>query len=1244
MLWNLTAAFAAAALLACAAQPRDAEAGDLPESTSLSSDGRAVKWRGTEYYPIDDSGIFYYDASQAAGCPMPDPLVDLGDALAHNGFGGIVRCRLVDYVDCSGASHNLRESGASRVLRIGDTSYRITPPAGKLSWFSYDLATSPTPGMPHLVVCQLINDRERYTTLTLNHAENTAWADPYAGEEKYVPKNQEGNTWRCDVGAAVYTGREYHCNGKPYTFSMLFYPKTEKAKITISHRSNEIDFDELNGAAVARIWMFDILDPLPEAVPEPAARFGPEERKLALYVPHPWFLYSHFGIPSRTGEQRVKSLEEMVKYLRFCGFNQLQLHIINGSDRASMAWYDSKLYPQLEGDLFKELLPIVEREGIEMVPIVAPIMALFNKKPHEVPETPDERGWSRDSCLLDRDGEDYTRAFGAPAPNPLRPEVQQWQIECFREILDRCAQSPAVPAVGFRVNGKIGLCFTGEGWDRCGQDAGYNHWMVEQFTKDTGIHVPRQEPTSYQYIKENCWDEWLQWRCVKTREFWLKCRDFIRSYRPDLRFLATCDLPSEWPGYNLEWPSGQHTIRDLFRHHGYDPELFRQDEGIWIQRGMMVGSDRYWWESWNPPKANAWAHKMLNYAPGVAESYQAPDSSGVELYHNYWEEDPHPDNQYGPYMRTATPVAYKDFFYEPAVFSLRKVNVDRIVLMGWERACAGHEHDLRRFARAFRAIPKGEPKEFDGSVQVLSDGPRLSPDQVPEHYTKPEMDVLWAAWYGDRLAIVNDAFCSREVKVKLKAPLAKGRRVFEHGSERVVYTAASDGPAEFALSLRPFDLKVLSVVDQPASEKLARSPALPLVRDEINFRAEAKPGAIIAGGESELGFNLSNGTKSPLSDIIVNVRLPRGWTEKSGDARVLKSLPAGQSHTFRVRFSVPISQAGSSGMAKMTATLTGPRGSMDVDADVFLRAEFPVKVSQSVPVYAGCAGETVRAGITLANTSDAAVSGKVRIELPAGWKARELAEISLDPGRSINAPLDIAIPDSASPRRIQANVRFVVDGQESQAAPVAADVVMNCPKAEVPPVIDGTLSEWPQDAVVIDTNQFRAGEGAEISAVQVLAPRAWFSWDDTHLYIAARVNDGKFQNPFADHEMWKGDSLQFAIDVSRMKSGPRGFYEYGLTAGEKGGARAWRFRGAGGSEGGPASADGSKVAASPSGTVYEVALKWADLGFQPAPGEVVGIALVVNDFDGAKRRCLTFAEGLAGDKDPTKFIGLRLGM
>lgn len=1240
LLSNSTLLIIIAAIAAVLGVSATAANAAIPAKYSIAESGRAVKWGGVEYYPIDSSGVFYYDSSQGVGCPMPDPGVGVQDILNRNGFHGVVRCKLTDYVDCTGKTHGFKESGDSRVLELNGEQYRVTLPAGKLSWFSYELATNAKPGKPHIVVCQLINDRERYTAVTLNHDRDLGWAAPYQGEEKHEPKSQEGNSWQCDVGSAIYTGREYYCDGKAYTFVMPFYPKNGKAKITISHRTNEYDFDERNGAAVARIWMFDILDPLPDAVPDDS-KFDHNERKLALYMPHPWFLYSQFGIPPRTEEWRKQSMWETANYMKFCGFNQLQLHIINGSDRASCAWYDSKMYPSLEGNIFKEFLPVAEREGIEMVPIVAPLQSPFNGKPGETSDQPNKDGWSRDSALLDYTGQDFSRAFGNPAPNPLRPEVQEWMLNCLRESLDRCSQSPAVPAVGFRVNGKIGLCFPGERPDMCGQQAGYDRWSVGQFSKDTGIQVPWQDPTPYEYIRANCWDQWLQWRCDRTRDFWLKCRDLVKSYRPDLDFIAACDLPSESPGYNIEWPSGDYTIRDLFRHHGYDPELYKNDKGIWIQRGMMVGSDRYWHTAWFPYEKNSWAHKMFNYAQGVAESYETPDSSSVELYHNYWEEDPHPDPEYGMYMRTGTPVAYGDFYYEPAVFSLRKVNVDRVVLMGWERACAGHEHDLRRFARAFRAIPKGNPKEFDGKITVVKNGPQLSEDKLPHGYKKPEMDVLDASWFGDKLAIVNDAFCPRTVKVSLKSPLKKGQCVYEYGAGRIICEATVGASNDFTLELHPFDLQVVSVIDKAAADKLMANIPQPKLESGVALDVVSGGKQVVAGSDTEFSIKLTNGTKSAIEKIVLNVNLPEGWKEASGDERILAKLGPGQSYKFKVRAAVSEEQAGNTGTIKASAMYKGAGSILTVEANAVAYASLPVQLGQKNVLFTGCSGETVKASITGMNLSDKPITGDINMDLPSGWRSGSLSGVTLAAGETSELPLDITIADSASARRYKTEASFSVGNATSEPVPVVIDIAMRCPRATSAPVIDSKLTEWPENAVVINSNQFRMGENADAVVMEALKPQAWFSWDEDNLYIAAKTANTDYKNSFSGGEIWKGDSLQFGIDPHRSITGVRGFYEYVFT-GDSNGIKASRLRAL--DEVYYSDASNGRFAArtDSSGTIYETAIKWADLGFVPKAGETIGIALVINDFDGSKRRVVTFAEGLADSKDQSKFIALRL--
>ena len=175
---------------------------------------------------------------------------------------------------------------------------------------------------------------------------------------------------------------------------------------------------------------------------------------------------------------------------------------------------------------------------------------------------------------------------------PLRPEEQDLLIRSLREILDICARSKTVPAVGFRVNGKIGLCYGSADLGSSDQYTGYSPWDVAQFARDTGLAVPEMKPTPYEWIRANCWERWLNWRCERTRDLWLRCRDAVREYRQDLLLYVSCDMPSETPAWNIYWREGA-TPLDCWRYHGGDPRMLANEPRILLQRDMMVAADRY---------------------------------------------------------------------------------------------------------------------------------------------------------------------------------------------------------------------------------------------------------------------------------------------------------------------------------------------------------------------------------------------------------------------------------------------------------------------------------------------------------------------------------------------------------------------------------------------------------------------------------------------------------------------------
>lgn len=765
---------------------------------------------GVTYRAVDDECVYYVDLNahnaNHPGVPLPSPKKTIADNYDVNAVPDPVVVELTDYVDCTGTSHNFQQANIcpyasypnkpSRILNISGKQFRVTaaPDAGFATYYySYDVQTGGQAGVPHLLVAESSNDQERYTSIIIHHPDSIIygpgqpWAPPYTYKpenptaleptinpwgdpwyEKNFPATQQGPVFGCDVGVTVYTGRELPIDNKPFNIAMTFYAKTATTRVVVSSLGCNQYRGPNDGGAVSRIWVFKQVDPVSESFPTLALPENPaEQRHIGVHVTHPWYLYAHYGTPVRLLSQRQQDLQRMVEHLKFCGFDYLVFNAINGSDRTGKAWYPGSAYFDWNsaGDLLSELPPIAQAAGIQLVPIITSLK--------------DPGGLTSASYQLGTDG-DYTRAFGNPTLDPLRPEVQQIVFNLLSEIASRCASNPCVRGIGIRVNGKIGTCYTSdEDGQRGAKLSGYSSWDLQQFKNDTGSAVPTSPPsTAYNWLQARPaeWESWINWRCQRTRAFWLACRDLIKSYRPDLVFYVMCDLPSETPGTNIEWPS--ETPRNLLRHHGYDPEMFVNDTGIVIVRGMMVAEDRFYSSSrWAAPwGSNSDRYRTFHYAPGLAEMYRTAQGRACDFYQNYWEEHQNPYWEFGScgsagvYFRTTTPAAPGRFFFEGATMSIRRQDPDTMTWLGWYRPTLGHEADLRKFAQAFRALPAVPPDPFQGTIE-------------------PTTEQIVARWYRNRLAVINDTNTTQTITLHFASPLPMGDELVDVVTGRKLISA-----------------------------------------------------------------------------------------------------------------------------------------------------------------------------------------------------------------------------------------------------------------------------------------------------------------------------------------------------------------------------------------------------------------------------------------------------------------------
>jgi len=778
------------------------------------ADRSPSSWR-----PIDAAGVFAYEPGDKAITAPDVPPAGAGAAASAAEAG--VRCRLVDYVDCTEAGRGFADDGGSRVLELPGGKFRVTavPRGFELKWFSYRIRTADRAGRAHLLVYELSNDRERYTTVSLTVPPKMPWSPPYTGQERVKVDpwgiSQEPLWYEPDVGLSVHTGGDLPVDGKAFRSHFVFYPKSAEMLLTVSASGWDLQRVESSGGAVSRVWVFEIVDELAEHRPEIAApeaaltaRERPTrrpaaagaERRFGIYTTHPWYFLAHYGVPPHTPEQRRASLERMCDLMAFCGMNFLQFNAINGSDRAGRAWYPGSYYGQLGADLLTELPEVAAKRGIDLVPVVTSITA-----PHG--NAAKEHGFSPLSFQIPADPKADPRAFENKAPDPLRPEVQAWLIRHLVEIAERSRTASNVAGVGFRVNGKLGTCYI-SGEDKAVQgrirvltadEVGYSEWNLGEFRKDSGLAVPQGSLEAYEWLRQEPqrWDRWLDFRCRRTHDFWLRARDAIRAVRPDWTLYVLTDLPSEVPATNIQWPGEGHPdakriTLDLLRAHGLDPRMFAKDEGIIVQRVMMVDCDRYF-NKWGATFGeNPERYRDFHEQPFLPDLYRSAAGSAVELYHTYWEEPYHPQGEFGPNregfgLRTATATAAFRGFFRPMAKAIQDGNDDTLVLTGWERPTLGHEHDLRAFAAAMRALPVVKPEP----LEVVDGGKGVT-----------------AGWYGDRLGAINATDRARRVTIRLDKPLAAGvwLRDATIGAE-VAYDAISR--REVILEMEPWSLRTL---------------------------------------------------------------------------------------------------------------------------------------------------------------------------------------------------------------------------------------------------------------------------------------------------------------------------------------------------------------------------------------------------------------------------------------------------
>jgi len=676
-------------------------------------------------------------------------------------------CRLVDAVEAGDTDHGYFETAPTRVeellpgrrFRLTGRQEDVTTTRRRhgrtmpvLPGFGWRLHTAPRP-TPHVVVVESIDDCERYLEVAIDAARGSA-PDPH------LVRNGVGARDLMNLYAA-YNGREYPASGRTYRLSFMVFPKTDAVDVMITCSRNVAGLKSSAPAAVSSIRVYEVLRPL-RTLPNPVSFVeNMPRRSLGLFDPYLPGMFERYGFADTGREARACTIRRFMAYNRFLGFNRFEFRPFLLNEKAL---FHTPRFPQA-GDLdaFGEILPEARRNGLTVTPRIMYLHSyhkLFENDP--------------DNIVQSRTGEFLHFGREGPIPDVLRPEVQKIVLDAVRAVLE--ATHPwrdVVQSVSFDTS--IGGVYAWRSGPAC--EVGYSTWDLAEFCRETGRPLPadvRDHAARYRWVRKTCWEEWLDWRTARWRRFVSRIRNLVRGdgrrFILDLRVMP-----------RPAWHEQHVPLREIYRWSLFDPAKFAGERNLLMRWFIRVNADRYfgrlWWKPWF-------------YHP---DQPKLIGPRAMEIYYNYWELPRHPWRfRVGP----GSPIGRA--FFEPYTYAMRTTNPRNMTVFCWFRGSYGHETDLRRWARAYLALPAVPPSPFEGKIA----------DAEP-----PADERLWIRRFGPRLCVLNDSPKTRTVVLETPVQPASvsAASVWEATSNRAVILPVERAQVRIRCALEPWDMRVFEV-------------------------------------------------------------------------------------------------------------------------------------------------------------------------------------------------------------------------------------------------------------------------------------------------------------------------------------------------------------------------------------------------------------------------------------------------
>ncbi len=522
-----------------------------------------------------------------------------------------------------------------------------------------------------------------------------------------------------ELQVGTFTGDEYPNQNRLLTARCLYWAPTQDVSVIfMTARAGA-------PAAVSQIRLYKVVGGLPAAkvaAPQPVDGWN---RTIGLYYEDPAINYD-FAADGAGMPGFETLINRTAAYMKYSGQD---LFAYPG------VWYHGRIgeayNPRGHAESFLEAwYTKFDREGLGVMPT-------FNQQDIPLPEglTVNRQSLS-DGSLLGS----CVSIWDTGLPNPggwhgtppnfniLHPYTQALVMRDIDALLAAGVGHPSFKGFDLRL---AEHCFHWLGGIR----AGYNDYMIDAFTRETGINVPvdRADPLRgklyAEWLLAHARQEWIGWRCRAVAAWHKRIAAKLAQARPDLRLSLTILTPMHPArGEPFEDP---HYIDQLNREAGIDAGLYADTPNIIISQGSRPARYR---AGYDRPKTDKEA-VFLRDVFGARAYYESLAEAGlpwVHLHDHYWESPVgNPDRRgkqdiglSAPWLKeepwrvtTLNPASY--YAMRPYVLPLRYHDILGYTRGGFLIGTYGMEEFLVPFARAFRALPAKRFTELPGSTETV---------------------------------------------------------------------------------------------------------------------------------------------------------------------------------------------------------------------------------------------------------------------------------------------------------------------------------------------------------------------------------------------------------------------------------------------------------------------------------------------------------------------------------------------